>query len=369
MKSYAQIVSWGRYVPSKVLTNADLEKMVDTSDDWILSRTGIVERHIADDKESTSTLSIKAARAAIEMADIHPSKIELVIVATVTPDYLFPATSCLVQDALGATQAGALDLNAGCSGFVYGLGMAGGLIAAGQYNNILVIGADTLSRIVDWTDRNTCVLFGDGAGAVLLQATDLPTGVLSSVLGSDGSGGSLLQVPAGGSRHPASQETVQNRLHYMKMAGNEVFKFAVNAMCKSALQAIKDAGLSPDDIDLLIPHQANARIIQSAAKMLKIPGEKVYVNVDRYGNTSAASIPIALCDAISEQRVKTGDHLLLVGFGAGLTWAAAVVRWGVSPLVPTLPWWKTVQYRYWDEVSSARSRLRRVLRRISLLGR
>lgn len=364
-KRYAQIVGWGKYVPSHVLTNDDLAKMVDTSDDWIRARTGIVERRIADPRETTSTMSIRAAQAALQVADVAPERLDLIIVATATPDYLFPATACLVQDALGARRAGAFDLLAGCSGFVYGLGVGSQLIISGAYENVLVIGAETLSRIMDWTDRNTCVLFGDGAGALLLQASDAPGGVLSFTLGADGSGGDLLILPGGGSRHPASAETVAQGLHYARMNGREVFRFATRIMGQAAKEAIRAAGLEIDDIDLFIPHQANMRIIQSAAKHLGLPMDKVFVNLDRYGNTSCASIPIAFCEAIEQERIKPGDHLVLVSFGAGLTWAAAVVQWHVPLPAPRLPWWKRLLRRIGYRWAWLVSRLRRTYRKFN----
>ena len=364
-KRHAQIVGWGKYVPSQVLTNDDLAKMVDTSDDWIRTRTGIVERRIAEPGETTSTMAIKAAQAALQVADVAPERLDLIIVTTATPDYLFPATACLVQDALGARRAGAFDLLAGCSGFVYGLGVGSQLIISGAYENVLVIGAETLSRIMDWTDRNTCVLFGDGAGALLLQASDAPGGVLSFTLGADGSGGDLLILPGGGSRHPASAETVAQGLHYARMNGREVFRFATRIMGRAAKEAIKAAGLEIDDIDLFIPHQANMRIIQSAAKHLGLPMDKVFVNLDRYGNTSCASIPIAFCEAIEEERIKPGDHLVLVSFGAGLTWAAAVVQWHVPLPAPRLPWWKRLLRRVGYRWAWLVSRLRRTYRKFN----
>lgn len=365
MKRYAQIVGWGKYVPSQVLTNDDLAKMVDTSDDWIRTRTGIVERRIAEPGETTSTMSIKAAQAALQVADVAPERLDLIIVTTATPDYLFPATACLVQDALGARRAGAFDLLAGCSGFVYGLGVGSQLIISGAYENVLVIGAETLSRIMDWTDRDTCVLFGDGAGALLLQASDAPGGVLSFTLGADGSGGDLLILPGGGSRHPASAETVAQGLHYARMNGREVFRFATRIMGQAAKEAIRAAGLKIDDVDLFIPHQANIRIIQSAAKQLRLPMDKVFVNLDRYGNTSCASIPIAFCEAIEEERIRPGDHLVLVSFGAGLTWAAAVVQWHVPLPAPRLPWWKRLLRSVWYRWAWLVSRLRRTYRKFS----
>jgi len=340
LKRYAHIIGWGKYVPSKALTNDDLAGMVDTSGEWIRTRTGIVERRIAAPKETTATMAARAARDALQVADIDPFSLDLIIVATATPDHLFPATACLVQDALGAWRAAAFDLSAGCSGFIYALGLASHLIAANAYQSVLVIGAETLSRITDWGDRSTCVLFGDGAGAVVLQASDVPGGVVSTVLGADGSGAELLIQPAGGSRLPASNQTVAEGLHYIHMNGPEIFRFAVRVMDKATREAIKGAALTLEDINLLIPHQANNRIIQTAARSLRLPQEKVFVNLDRYGNTSAASIPIALCEAIEEGRVKRGDHLVLVGFGAGLTWAATVVNWAVPLPMPPVSRWR-----------------------------
>ena len=343
MARHAHIVGWGKYVPAKVLTNADFARTLDTSDEWIRSRTGIVERHMASPRESTYNQAVKAAWSAIHVADIAPSKLELIVVATVSPDFIFPATSYLVQDSIGATHAAAFDINSGCTGFVYALAVASDLIVSGAYSNALVVGAETLTRFVDYKDRGTCILFGDGAGAVILQATDSSSGMLSSVLGADGSGGGLLQLPAGGSRNPASHETVKERMHYIKMNGNEVFRFAVASMTKATNAAVAKAGLTMDDISLVIPHQANLRIIQSAAKNLKVPMEKMFVNVERYGNTSAASVPIALCEAIEAGRVKDGDNLVMVAFGAGLSWGAVTLRWGVPAIVPSRPWWRTAR--------------------------
>ena len=360
---HAQIVGWGKYVPSKVLTNDDLARTVDTSDEWIRTRTGIHERHIADAKESTSTLAVKAAQAAIELADINPRQIDLVIVATVTPDYQFPSVACQVQDALGLPHAAAFDLSAGCTGFIYALSVASKMVAAGAHKLALVIGAETLSRIVDWEDRNTCVLFGDGAGAVLLQATEAPTGLLSFTLGADGSGGDLLLVPAGGSRRPPCAETVQNRQHFIKMNGPEVYRFAVDVMVRASRTVIEQTGLALDDVELVIPHQSNARIIQSAAKTLKLPPERVFTNLARYGNTSAASVPIALCEAVEQGLVKTGDHVVLVGFGAGFTWGAALVQWG-APLPAKLPFWMAALYHVWRPLAAVRSASRRAALRV-----
>jgi len=340
MKRYAHIVGWGKYVPEQVLTNDDLSRMVDTSDEWIFTRTGIRERRIAAEQETTASMSIAAAREALRVADADPARIDLIIVGTVTPEHLFPATACLVQDALGARRAAAFDLSAGCSGFMYALSVASQTIETGAYQLALVIGAETLSRIVDWSDRRTCVLFGDGAGAVLLQASERPGGVLSSVLGADGSGGELLMLPGGGSRFPPTSETVSNGMHYVHMDGQRVYRFATRIMARATRQVLEKANLSLEDMSLLIPHQANQRIIESAVNGLKLKDEQVFVNLDRYGNTSSASIAIALCEAVEAGRVKRDDTLVLVGFGAGLTWAAATVRWSVPLPVAAPPRWR-----------------------------
>ena len=327
---YARIVGWGRAVPSRVVTNHDLAQLVDTSDEWIRTRTGIVERRMVGPKDTTSSLGTQAALSALESAKVDPADVDLVIVATISPDYVMPATASLVQHAIGAPRAGAFDLNAGCAGFVYALSVGSSLIVSGAHQTVVVVGAEAITREIDFSDRSTCVLFGDGAGAVVLQASSEPTGVLSSVLGSDGSGADALIVPAGGSRSPASVETVEGRKHFLKMRGNEVYRFAVSAMTRASRDAMAKAGLGPSDIDLFVPHQANLRIILSAAKSLKLPPEKVFVNVDRYGNTSAASIPIALSEAVEQGRLHQGDRVVVVGFGAGLSWAAAVVQWGIG---------------------------------------
>lgn len=321
------ITGVGYSVPEKILTNADLEKMVDTSDEWIVERTGIRERRIAEADVSTSVLAAEAARKAIEDAKLTPEDIDLIIVATATSDMAFPSTACLVQHKIGAVNAAAFDLSAGCSGFVYGVNVGSQMIASGVYKHILVIGAEVLSKILDWQDRNTCVLFGDGAGAAVLSEVEPGYGLLSIDLGADGSGGDALMQPAGGSKLPASLETVANRQHYVHMNGSEVFRFATKVMGASALRVLKRAGITAADVDWFIPHQANIRIIQSAAKRLKLPMEKVIVNVDRYGNTSAASIPIALAEARDQGKIKKGDTLVLVGFGAGLTWGGCVLKW------------------------------------------
>ena len=323
----AGIIGMGTYVPEKVLTNEELEKLVDTSSEWIVSRTGIKERRLAGPGQATSDLALEAARRALDDAGIGPGEVDLIIVATNTPDSLFPAVACIVQDRLEAVNAGAFDLLAGCTGFLYGLSVASSFVAAGMYKKVLVIGAETLSRIVDWEDRNTCVLFGDGSGAAVVGQVPGGYGLIHTKLGADGSGGPHLCVPAGGSRIPASRETVDQRLHYVRMNGREVFKFAVRACGDGSLEALSVAGLTVKDVDFLIPHQANIRIIEAAAKRLELPMEKVLVNVDRFGNTSTASIPMALEEAYSLGRIKDGDNILTAAFGAGLTWAVAVMRW------------------------------------------
>ncbi len=320
-------MGWGKCVPEKVLTNDDLAAMVDTSDEWIVERTGIRQRHVVGEGQATTALALGAAREALERADADPREVELIIVATLTPDHPMPATACQVQNALGATRAGAFDLNAGCSGFVYALAMGEAAIAAGTYRTVLVIGADTMSTVVDWQDRSTAVLFGDGAGAVLLQATLEEHGVLATLLGSDGAGDELLMIPAGGSAQRASHDTVAAGLHHVQMNGRQVYRFAARMLPEATEVVVRDAGLTLDAVDWIIPHQANARIIEAAAQRLQLPLERFVINVDAYGNTSAASVPIALCEAADDGRIQPGQHLVLVGFGAGLTWAAAVLRW------------------------------------------
>lgn len=324
---YAHIAGWGMYAPKRVLTNEELSRTVDTTPEWIESRTGIRERRIASPKETTLSLGLHAAREALEVARLSPGDLELIIVASSSPEYLFPATACLLQDALGAPRAGAFDLSVACSGFVYALGSAASMIVSGSYENALVVGAETLSRITNWQDRDTCVLFGDGAGAFVLRASERSGGVLSYQLGSDGSGGDQLLVPAGGSRQPASHGTVEEQLHFIHMNGREVFRFATRVMGRAAEEVVADAGLSIEEIDLFIPHQANYRIIQSAARHLGLPMEKVFVNLERYGNTSTASIPIAFCEALQEGRIRPGDNIVMVAFGAGLSWAASLMQW------------------------------------------
>lgn len=323
---YSVIKGVGHAVPSRVLSNADLEQMVETDDEWIVQRTGIRERRIADEKTATSDIALEAARVALADAGVAPGDLDLIIVATVTPDHAFPATACLIQRELEAWRAAAFDLEAACTGFIYGLSVADQYIRTGTYSTVLVIAADILSKITDYTERNTCILFGDGAGAAVLQAGEEP-GLMSLEIGADGRGGELLVQPAGGSRNPASPETVAARQHFIHMAGREVFKFAVKVMEESSLRVLEQAGLSTQDVSLLIPHQANSRIIDSACKRLGIDRQKVFVNLDRYGNMSAASIPVALSEASAQGQLQYGDHVLLVGFGGGLTWGAAVIKW------------------------------------------
>ncbi len=320
------IIGTGAFLPEKVLTNKDLEKMVNTSDEWIVSRTGIHERRIASNDQASSDLATEAGRRALESAGITADQLDLIIVATVTPDTMFPATACLVQDRLQAEKAATFDLSAACSGFLYGIASASQFIATGIYRYALVIGVECLSKIINWQDRNTCVLFGDGAGAAVLGPVE-NGGFLSFELGGDGSGGHLLQQPAGGSRLPASYQTVEQELHKITMAGREVFKFAVRVMQRSAESALKKAGLSKEDIDFLVPHQANIRIIDSSLERLGLSRDKAIINLNRYGNMSSASIPVALDEAVRGGKIAAGDTLVLVGFGAGLTWGSAVLEW------------------------------------------
>jgi 3-oxoacyl-[acyl-carrier-protein] synthase-3 len=327
MTRFAHITGWGMAVPEHVLTNEDLASMVDTTDEWIVSRTGIRQRHIATDGDTTASLATRAAIEALHATDLDPHDIQLIIVSTSTPEHFFPATACLVQDKLGATQAGAFDLSAACTGFIFALNMATQAIRSGSIDNALVIGAETLSRFVDWEDRKTCILFADGAGAFVLQARENSGGVLSCVMRSDGSGADLLSLPAGGSRLPASFETVSKKLHTIHMNGREVFRFATRVMASATREAVAMAGMNMDDIDLVVPHQANQRIIESAARGLKLSMDRFMVNLEHYGNTSTASIPIAICEAIQKERIKPGNNLVLVGFGAGLTWGAMVLKW------------------------------------------
>jgi 3-oxoacyl-[acyl-carrier-protein] synthase-3 len=324
---YAAVTGWGRGIPENTLTNADLERMVETSDEWIISRTGIRERHIVGEKDTTFSLSLIAAREALDKAGVNPVDLDLIIVGTCTPDFLFPSTGCLLQEALGATHAGAFDVEAACSGFLYSISVATQFIKTGAYQKILVVGAETITRFIDFTDRNTCVLFGDGAGAVILESSEEKKGLGAFKLGAYGAGGKLLNIPAGGSHRPASIETVTNGEHFVKMHGGEVFKLAVRAMADTSCEVLEREGLTTQDIDLFIPHQANFRIIEAVGKRLEIPSDKVWINIDRYGNTSAASIPISICEAVESGRLKRGMKLLVSAFGGGLTWASGVIYW------------------------------------------
>ena len=323
----AYIAGTGSAVPEKVLTNADLEEMVDTTDEWIKTRSGIERRHIAQDGETTATLGTEAAERALDDARIEPEEVDLILVATITPEMFFPSTACVIQEAIGAVNAGAMDVNAACSGFIYALSVADLMVSSGKCEHILVIASETLSKITDWTDRSTCVLFGDGAGAAVVSpCPDGNRGILSTYMKSDGSKGDLLYMPGGGSRNPASHETVDQGMHFIKMSGRETFKIAVQAMGDAAVRILRASELSGEDVALMIPHQANIRIIQATAKRIGLPMAKVYVNLNEYGNTSAASIPIALDEARRNGRLKPGDLVLLVAFGGGLTWASALLR-------------------------------------------
>nr|WP_054949922.1 beta-ketoacyl-ACP synthase III [Numidum massiliense] len=323
----AGIIGTGAYLPEKVLTNKDLEKMVDTSDEWITTRTGIRERRIAREDQASSDLALPASQRALEAAGISAEQLDLIIVATVTPDMSFPATACILQDQLGAKNAATFDLSAACAGFLYGLSVGSQFIHSGTYRYVLVVGVDCLSKITDWTDRNTCVLFGDGAGAAVLGPVAEDRGFQAFDLGADGSGGHLLNQRGGGSRHPISQEVLDERMQYTYMNGREVFKFAVRVMQTASEKVLEKAGWRKDAIDFLVPHQANIRIIESAANRLKMREDSVVVNVDRYGNMSSASIPVALDEAVRTGRVHDGDRVILVGFGGGLTWGAAALTW------------------------------------------
>ena len=335
----ATITGLGLYAPERILTNREMESIVETTDQWIVERTGIRERRIAAPEQATSDLAVPAALDALRVAGLSPDDLDLIIVATCTGDMgSFPATAAIVQERLGAKKAAAFDVAAVCSGFVYALDVATQYIETGRYSRVLVIGAEVMSRVLDWTDRNTCVLFGDGAGAVIVQAADevavetTDEGILGSILGTDGSGVCLLNVPAGGTRSPLTPALIEQHQQYMVMKGKEVYRFAIEIMGTAALQALQVVGLTAADVDLFIPHQANIRIITAAAKRLDLSMDKVFVNVDRYGNTSAASVPLAMVEAWKAGKIKPGNVIVTVGFGAGLTWGANVIRWGnVTP--------------------------------------
>jgi 3-oxoacyl-[acyl-carrier-protein] synthase-3 len=354
---YAHITGWGMSVPEAVLTNNDLSKIVDTNDEWIRERTGIGERHIAGAHQFPSSLGVEASIKALKVANLRPTDIDLIICSTSSPEYLFPATACLIQDQLGATKAGAFDLSAACTGFIYATNMAAQAIRSGSIKNALVIGTETLSRFVDWKDRNICILFGDGAGAFVLQASDKPGGVLSAVMHSDGSGGDLLKIQGGGSHYPATEETVQAGRHFIQMDGKAVFRFATRVMAQATKEALTAAGLTIEQVRWVVPHQANIRIIEAAARGLSLPMERFIVNLERYGNTSTASIPIATVEAFEKGRINAGDKIVFVGFGAGLTWGAFVAEW-TGPL-PTKRHVYPEPYRWFARI---RSWIRRVVR-------
>ncbi|HMK56065.1 MAG TPA: beta-ketoacyl-ACP synthase III [Dissulfurispiraceae bacterium] len=322
----AKILSTGSYVPDNIVTNRDLAKRVDTSDEWIVERTGIRERRIADNQQATSDLAYEASKIALKRAGLKAKDLDIIMVATVSGDMPFPSTACILQDRLGATDAAAFDLAAACSGFIYGLSIAQSFIKSGAYKKILLVGVETLSRLTDWEDRTTCVLFGDGAGAAVIGPSTDGSGIMSVDIKSDGSLWDYIQVPAGGSRRPCSKETVEKRLHYTKMKGNETFKVAVKTLEGIAVETLQKNKIKASQLALLIPHQANLRIIQATAKRLNLPMDKIMINIDRYGNTSAASIPIALDEAISCGRLRNGDYVLLEAFGAGLTWGSALLK-------------------------------------------
>ncbi len=323
----SRIISTGSYLPAKVLSNFDMETIVDTSDEWITERTGIKERRIADESQASSDLAFEASKIALERAGLKPEDIDLIIVATITGDMPFPSTACFLQDKLGAVNAVGFDINAACSGFIYGLYIADGFIKSGMHKRILVVGSEVLSRVTDWEDRTTCVIFGDGAGAVIVEPTDEDRGIYSMHINSDGKMWNLIHLPGGGSKNPASIDSVEQRLHYIKMKGNETFKVAVRTLEDLVIKTLEENNLDSSQLSLLIPHQANLRIIQATADRLKMPMDKVIVNLDKYGNTSAASIPIALDEAIISGKIKEGDYILLEAFGGGLTWASALIKW------------------------------------------
>ena len=322
-----RFLSSGSYVPERVLTNQDLERMVDTSDEWITTRTGIKERRLVAPDQAASDLAEIAGRRAMEAAGVRPEDLDAIIVATVTGDHLFPSTSCLVQARFGATNAFCMDVSAACSGFLYGCDVAHSFIASGKANLVLVIGVEILSKLTDFTDRNTCVLFGDGAGAAVIGVGDESHRILASHLGADGRHSTLIELPAGGSRIPTTAETLEQRLQFLRVKGNEVFKLGVRGMADACVKVLTEAGVSAPEVDLLIPHQANIRIIEATAKRLEVEPERVFINIDRYGNTSSASVPIAVDEAVQQGRLKDGDLLLLVAFGGGLTWGSTLIRW------------------------------------------
>jgi len=351
---YAHITGWGMSVPESVLTNDDISKMVETNDAWIRERTGIRERRIAREDQFPSTLAVEASIKALRIANLRPTDLDLIICSTSSPEYIFPATACLIQDQLGATKAGAFDLLAACSGFIYALNMGAQAIRSGSIKNALIIGSETLSRFVNWKDRSTCILFGDGAGAFVLQASDQPGGVLSAVMHSDGSGSDLLTIEGGGSHYPSNEATILDGKHYIQMDGNEVFRFATRVMTSATEEVLACAGLTKDQVQWIIPHQANIRIIKAAARGLNLPMDRFIVNLEKYGNTSTASIPMAMVEAIEKGQIQPGEKIVMVGFGAGLTWGALAAEW-TGP-IPSKRHVHPEQYRTF-------ARLRSVVRR------
>jgi 3-oxoacyl-[acyl-carrier-protein] synthase-3 len=367
MSKYAQVTGWGMYVPHQVVPNDRFVELgLETSNEWISSRTGIERRRIVGDHEATSDMAVRAAKEALRVADMHPAELDLVLIATCTPDHIMPATASLVQDRLGAKNAGAMDLNAACAGFVYALNTGAAFIESGRAKKILIVGADELSTHLDWKDRSTCVLFGDGAGAVVLNASDEP-GVMATTMGSDGSGAGLLTIKAGsrtrynGVHHHknGNGKAPVNDDFYLRMNGPQIFRWATQMMAKAAEKVIASSGLKPSEVDLFIPHQANLRIMETTARRLGLPLEKVFSNVRDYGNTSAASIPIALCEAVNSGRVKIGDNVVLASFGAGLTWSALAMRWGAE--IPAhIGRWRPIGYGVEERVAAVRSATRRL---------
>jgi 3-oxoacyl-[acyl-carrier-protein] synthase III len=330
-RRHAHVTGWGRYAPAQVLTNADLERMVDTSDEWIVSRTGIRERRVAAAHETTASMAAVASMRAIRTAGLDPDDIDLILLATLTPDYWMPSTAALVKEAIGNTRAAAMDIAAACSGFVYAFSVAQAYVESGMAKHVLVIGAELLTRFLDYSDRSTCILFGDGAGAIVLSASEEPGGSLGIELTTEPQGAYMIWLPAGGAKSPPSPETIARGEHYIRMEGNQTYRFATKTMATTALESVRKAGLDPSDIDLFIPHQANIRIIEAVAKGLDLPMDRMFVNLDKYGNTSAASVPIALAEAVNEGRVKVGDNVVIVAFGAGFTSGAVTINWTADP--------------------------------------
>jgi 3-oxoacyl-[acyl-carrier-protein] synthase III len=362
-----RITGWGMYAPERRLTNADLERVVDTSDEWIVQRTGIRERRVAAAHETTATLSAIAGKRAIAVAGLEPDDIDVILVATLTPDYWMPSTGALVKEAIGNTRAAAMDVMAACSGFVYAYSIADSYLRSGAFKHALVIGAETLTRFLDFSDRGTCILFGDGAGAVVLSASDEPGGGMQGLeMTTDPDGAYMIWLPSGGARSPASGQTLARGEHYVRMEGKETYRYATKTMATTALTAIERAGWQPDEIDLFIPHQANVRIIESVAKGLGLPMDKMFVNVDRYGNTSAASVPLALAEAVDSGRVKVGDKIVLVAFGAGLTSGGIALEWTADPSCgqrahSVEPVASVREPQDWSSVDPIPERLKRVL--------